>query len=146
MQSVEDEKRPKARGSGQDPQAEVVIKQESPGPDDFPLLLQNTQCPDCIGDERLPLEERKFKYYRPNVRNDHWDDTYTPKGKGACRTAGPGPRCVSIPSVFVLEDVRLESLDHFRNHVATIHRVPLRTSDKVALRRAEKAKRRGRHC
>jgi len=52
-------------------QAEVVIKQESPGPDDFPLLLQNTQCPDCIGDERFPLEERVLRYCRPNVRNDH---------------------------------------------------------------------------
>ena len=67
--------------------------------------LQNTQCPDCIGDERLPLEETKFPYCRPNVRNDHWDDTHLKERELAEQQGRPQvckhPKCV-------LEYVRLE--------------------------------------
>ncbi|XP_044716549.1 FluG domain-containing protein [Hirsutella rhossiliensis] len=55
------------------------IKQESPelcassepepGPDPFPLLMEATQCPDCIGDEQLPLGERTFRWCRPTERD-----------------------------------------------------------------------------
>ncbi|KAB5526432.1 hypothetical protein GE09DRAFT_1151480 [Coniochaeta sp. 2T2.1] len=33
--------------------ADVMVKEESPESDTFPLLMQRTQCPLCIGDERL---------------------------------------------------------------------------------------------
>ncbi|KAJ2997766.1 hypothetical protein NUW58_g542 [Xylaria curta] len=56
------------------------IKTESvepgPDPDDFPLLMHAAQCPDCIGDERLSLEERAFTYCRPHVMNDHFDNQH----------------------------------------------------------------------
>ncbi|GKT51801.1 uncharacterized protein ColSpa_11982 [Colletotrichum spaethianum] len=47
-----------------------------PQPKPFPLLLDPNQCPNCVGDERLPLEERTFKYCRPTVRNDHFDNQH----------------------------------------------------------------------
>lgn len=47
-----------------------------PSLNQFPLLLRSTQCPDCIGDERLSCEERAFTYYRTTVMNDHFDDQY----------------------------------------------------------------------
>ncbi|KAH8651335.1 FluG domain-containing protein [Xylariales sp. PMI_506] len=40
----------------------------------FPLLTHANQCPECIADERLTLEERTFRYCRPPKRNDHFDD------------------------------------------------------------------------
>lgn len=50
---------------------ETSVKQESPDSDPslelgsvledpFPLLMETTQCPDCIGDEQLPVEARKL--------------------------------------------------------------------------------------
>ncbi|RYP47628.1 hypothetical protein DL768_006344 [Monosporascus sp. mg162] len=42
----------------------------------FPLLLDVKQCPDCFGDERLTVEERTFRYCRPTVRDDHFNDHY----------------------------------------------------------------------
>ena len=118
------------------PQAEVVIKQESPGPDDFPLLLQNTQCPDCIGDARLTVEERKFRYCRPNVRNDHWENKHLEERERA-EQRGEFQPC-KHPKCF---EEKFQNVDHFRSHVASVHKVPLRTSDQVTLRRAQKAKR-----
>ncbi|KAK3692968.1 hypothetical protein B0T22DRAFT_495937 [Podospora appendiculata] len=50
-----------------------IVKTESPEPDVFPLLMQRSQCPHCIGDERLTYEERTFKYSRPTVMYDHFD-------------------------------------------------------------------------
>ncbi|KFA50735.1 hypothetical protein S40293_10099 [Stachybotrys chartarum IBT 40293] len=46
------------------------------GSDLFPLLMQGTQCPDCIGDERLSPQERAFLYCRPTVMNDHFDNQH----------------------------------------------------------------------
>ncbi|TVY63532.1 hypothetical protein Focb16_v014233 [Fusarium oxysporum f. sp. cubense] len=47
-----------------------------PSLNQFPLLMQAGQCPDCIGDERLSLEEHTFTYCRLTVRNDHFDDQH----------------------------------------------------------------------
>ncbi|EJP61013.1 uncharacterized protein BBA_10049 [Beauveria bassiana ARSEF 2860] len=69
---------------GQRPaRVEASIKQESPEsdapseldfePDLFPLLMEVTQCPGCIGDEQLSVEARKSKWCRPPVLNDHFD-------------------------------------------------------------------------
>jgi hypothetical protein len=54
-------------------QADVTVKEESPGLDPFPLLMDRKQCPRCIGDETLSQEERTFKYCRPAVMYDHFD-------------------------------------------------------------------------
>ncbi|KND93252.1 hypothetical protein TOPH_02396 [Tolypocladium ophioglossoides CBS 100239] len=46
---------------------------KSLGPDRFPLLMGKAQCPRCIGDEAMSVEERTFAYCRPAVMNDHFD-------------------------------------------------------------------------
>ncbi|KAK3905669.1 hypothetical protein C8A05DRAFT_12524, partial [Staphylotrichum tortipilum] len=48
-------------------QANVTVKEETPGPDPFPLLMDKNQCPRCTGDKTLSYEERTFKYCRPVV-------------------------------------------------------------------------------
>ncbi|KAJ4307540.1 hypothetical protein N0V84_012658 [Fusarium piperis] len=47
-------------------QIEPAIKQESPEPEPFPLLLNPNQCPDCVGDMRLLHEERTFEFLPSN--------------------------------------------------------------------------------
>ncbi|KAI0531848.1 hypothetical protein GGR58DRAFT_518190 [Xylaria digitata] len=37
---------------------QVLVNESSPAPDLFPLLMQKTQCPQCIGDEMLPYKTR----------------------------------------------------------------------------------------
>ncbi|KND89228.1 hypothetical protein TOPH_06099 [Tolypocladium ophioglossoides CBS 100239] len=51
----------------------IPVKEESPEPEGFPLLVEKTQCPRCIGDEAMSVEERNFSYCRPAVMNDHFD-------------------------------------------------------------------------
>ncbi|KXH69608.1 hypothetical protein CSAL01_12759 [Colletotrichum salicis] len=57
-------------------QAKSPVVEDLPKSTPFRLLLDPNQCPDCIGDEKLPLEERMFKYCRTTVRNDHFDDQH----------------------------------------------------------------------
>ncbi|KAK3177464.1 hypothetical protein K4F52_009755 [Lecanicillium sp. MT-2017a] len=127
--------------------AEVFIKQESPesdaspeldlGPDPFPLLMETTQCPDCIGDEQLSVEARTFKWCRPPVLNDHFDNAHlarreTAEQRGEAIWCGH-PKC---------RQQKFDHLDHFRNHVESVHGVKLRSSDQVANRRRTKTERR----
>jgi hypothetical protein len=46
---------------------------EPPERDPFPLLMDKTQCPRCIGDDRQSLHERTFRYCRPSVMCNHFD-------------------------------------------------------------------------
>jgi len=62
----------KRRRIRQRAQAGVLVREESPGLDPFPLLMGKTQCPRCIGDESQSYEERTFPYCRPAVRNHHF--------------------------------------------------------------------------
>ncbi|KAK1498340.1 FluG domain-containing protein [Colletotrichum abscissum] len=109
-----------------------------PQPKPFPLLLDPNQCPDCVGDCRLSLAERAFKYCRPAVRNDHFDDQHLVERE---RTVQRGnlircnhPQCQDDPN--------FATLDAFRRHVQTLHGVSLRTSGQVEQRRSRKVKRR----
>ncbi|KAH6876713.1 hypothetical protein B0T10DRAFT_520891 [Thelonectria olida] len=121
----------------------LPIKVESPGaeyrstPNSFPLLMEATQCPDCFGDERLSLEERKFLYCRPTVRNDHFDDCHLP-GRERVEHRGEPIRC-EHPRC---KDEKFKHLDHFRSHVQNIHGVTLRSSVQVRDRRWRKARHR----
>ncbi|KAK4195369.1 hypothetical protein QBC40DRAFT_310712 [Triangularia verruculosa] len=101
------------------PPAEVVVKEESPRPDPFPLLMERTQCPQCIGDKRLSYEERTFKYCRPAVMYDHFDREYAKQLKGANRMLCNHPKCRE-------EELEFKHLNHFKNHVERIHGVRLR--------------------
>ncbi|KZZ91528.1 FluG domain-containing protein [Beauveria brongniartii RCEF 3172] len=126
---------------------EASVKQVSPEsdasseldfrPDPFPLLMETTQCPDCIGDEQLPVEARKFKYCRPPVLNDHFDDEHlgrreTAERRGEAIWCGH-PKC---------RQEKFDHVDHFRGHVERVHGVSLRSSDQVAKRRQRQAARR----
>ncbi|OAQ58141.2 FluG domain-containing protein [Pochonia chlamydosporia 170] len=65
------------------------VKEESPAfeawcrADPFPLLMNASQCPDCIGDERLTTAERTFQWCRPTIRNDHFDDQHLTERESA---------------------------------------------------------------
>lgn len=122
----------------------LPIKEESPeqipelNQDPFPLLMDPHQCPDCIGDERMTLAARTFRYCRPTVRNDHFDDAHLVERERAERRNElircHHPKC---------RDQTFKHLDHFRSHVQLHHGVPLRSSDQVKQRREGKIRRRG---
>ena len=103
---------------------EMPIKEESPDLDRFPLLMEKTQCPCCIGCKALSEEERAFRYCRPAVMNDHFDREHLKPMKVAeeCMTITcEHPRCQDNG-----EGLKLQSLDHFRSHVQRVHGVCLR--------------------
>ncbi|KAJ4854601.1 uncharacterized protein T069G_11580 [Trichoderma breve] len=125
-------------------QIEHFVKQEPkvdimsvPEPNLFPLLMEPTQCPDCIGDERMPLMERTFRWCRPTVRNDHFDDQHLPERERAEKRGEAiicyHPKCKGI---------KLKHLDHLRAHTMQIHGVALRSFDMVNRRRLQKTKHR----
>ncbi|RYP48545.1 hypothetical protein DL768_005584 [Monosporascus sp. mg162] len=99
--------------------ADVMVKEESPGPDKFPLLMQRTQCPRCIGDEGLSYKERTFQYCRPTVMYDHFDRTHAKHMSVVKQMVCNHPKCKG-------EALRFEHLDHFKNHVERIYGVKLR--------------------
>ncbi|KAL2024965.1 hypothetical protein VTK56DRAFT_3664 [Thermocarpiscus australiensis] len=101
------------------PPAEVIVKEESPGPDPFPLLMERTQCPQCIGDERLLYEERTFMYCRPAVVYNHFDREHAKQLKGGNRISCNHPKCRG-------KALEFKHLDHFKNHVEKVHGVRLR--------------------
>lgn len=107
------------------------------GPDPFPLLMETSQCPDCIGDEQLPVEARKFKYCRPPVLNDHFDDEHLSRRETAERHGEAiwcgHPKC---------RQEKFDHVDNFRGHVERVHGVNLRLSDQIAKRRQRQAARR----
>ncbi|KAM4067359.1 FluG domain-containing protein [Hirsutella rhossiliensis] len=95
---------------------------ESSEPDRFPLLMGKAQCPRCIGDESMTVEERTFSYCRPAVMNDHFGREHLVTMEQMERDGFIGcmhPKCREA-------DIKLHSLDHFRNHVARVHGVALR--------------------
>ncbi|KAH9898831.1 hypothetical protein F4778DRAFT_743220 [Xylariomycetidae sp. FL2044] len=54
--------------------------------------MQAAQCPDSIGNERLPFEEWTFSYCRPTVLNDHFDNRHLRSREGA-KQRGESIRC-----------------------------------------------------
>ena len=90
--------------------------------------MEPDQCPDCIGDERLTVEERSFRYCCNAVMNDYYDDNHLPEKEQAERN-NEAIRCGN--SDCKERKVKLRHLDHFWNHILTVHGVPLRPSDYV---------------
>lgn len=97
----------------------IQVKEESPAPDIFPLLMQRTQCPRCIGNEGQSVEERTFKYCRPAVMYDHFDREHANELKTAKHISCNHPKCKE-------ESLRFRNLGHFKNHVEKVHGVVLR--------------------
>ncbi|RFU72177.1 domain containing [Trichoderma arundinaceum] len=92
------------------PTPEVIFMPEAK-PDIFPLLMEATQCPDCIGDEQLPPMERTFRWCRTTVRNDHFDDQHLPERERA-EQRGEAITC-NHPKC---KGIKLKHLDHLRAH------------------------------
>ncbi|KEY73695.1 hypothetical protein S7711_09571 [Stachybotrys chartarum IBT 7711] len=105
-------------------QVDMPMKAEPPDLNQFPLLMKKTQCPGCIGDCTISQEERTFSYSRPAVMNDHFDREHIKPMKKAEQSKSiicEHPRC-RING----RGLSLRSLDHFRNHVQSVHGVWLR--------------------
>jgi hypothetical protein len=121
------------------PIKESPVQVLEPDSELFPLLMDQNQCPDCIGNERMTLKERTFRYCRPAVRNNHFDDTHLEERKQVerrgepIRCYHPNPKC---------RDMKFQHLDHFRSHVQSVHGVPLRSSNQVKQRKEQRIKRR----
>ncbi|KAK0701743.1 FluG domain-containing protein [Lasiosphaeria miniovina] len=99
-------------------QADVTVE-ESPGPDPSPLLMDRKQCPRCIRDETLSHGERTFKYCRPAVMYDHFDRKHAQQLGDVKRMLCNHPKCKG-------EALEFKHLDHFKNHVESVHGVRLR--------------------
>jgi hypothetical protein len=100
-------------------QAEISIKEESPEPDIFPLLMERTQCPRCIGNEGQSIQERTFKYCRPAAMYDHFDREHVKELRSAKQISCNHPKCKS-------ESLEFSDLNHFKNHIERVHGVRLR--------------------
>ena len=102
--------------------ADVPVKVESPATDKFPLLMDKEQCPRCIGDESISMEERTFRYCRPWVRDNHFDSHHLSTMKDLEKEGlifCDHPKCKG-------EGLKLKSYETFRNHVQLVHGVNLR--------------------
>lgn len=135
--SKEETRKRRRNGIGVKIKEEAIDPLIEPSADSFPLLLDARQCPDCFGDERLTIEESTFRYCRSTIRDDHFDDHHLCDRESAIQR-GEAVRC-EHPKCRTLN---FNHLDHFRNHVATVHGVSLRCSEQVKKRRHKKAKRR----
>ncbi|KAK7906344.1 hypothetical protein PG985_016350 [Apiospora marii] len=86
-----------------------------PDPHIFPLLMLKTQCPRCIGDGRLSYQERTFTYSRPAVM------TIISSAHMSRRSETPSKQTIFCEHPTCVEEgVKLDDLDHFRNHVQVI--------------------------
>ena len=86
--------------------------------DDFPTVCRPTQCLFCLGDERLPYQQRVFEYAKPNKMMNEVAKhlkKYAPTDKVPC----PHPHCRAAELV-------LPSVMAFKNHTATVHEIFLR--------------------
>lgn len=99
--------------------AEVSVKEAPSEPDAFPLLLQRTQCPRCIGDAGQSVEERTFSYCRPAVICDYFDRVHAKELRDAKQITCNHPKCKDGA-------VELRDLNHFKNYIEAIHSVKLR--------------------
>ncbi|KAK3682380.1 FluG domain-containing protein [Podospora appendiculata] len=100
-------------------QADVAVKEESPELDPFPLLMDMTQCPCCIGDQTLSQKERTFKYCRPAVMYDHFDRKHARQLDSVKQMSCNHLKCKE-------EALEFKHLNHFKNHVESVHGVKLR--------------------
>lgn len=87
--------------------------------EDFPLLLEKTQCIYCVGDAQLPYAARIRKFKRVSHMMDHVENVHLRHEKGKAKFVCRHPECRHLGDF-------LTSLDHFKNHVQTVHGIRLR--------------------
>ncbi|ORY59924.1 uncharacterized protein BCR38DRAFT_350638 [Pseudomassariella vexata] len=81
--------------------------------------MLKTQCPRCIGDGRLPYEERTFAYSRPAVMNDHFERAHLADIK-----VRKHDNLIFYEHLKCIEDgIKLSNIDHLRNHVQSVYGV-----------------------
>jgi hypothetical protein len=93
-----------------------------PQPDKFPLVCKKTQCIICIGNERLPYEQRTRTFRRVSHMMDHVENLHLSKQPTDQKIICHHPMCKA-------EGLVLNSVMHFKNHVAAVHRISLRPRD-----------------
>ncbi|TQW01322.1 FluG domain-containing protein [Cordyceps javanica] len=87
--------------------------------EDIPLLLGKTQCIYCVGDKRLTYAARTRRFNRVSHMMDHVENVHLRHEKGNAKFVCRHPGCQHLGDF-------LTSLDHFKNHVQTVHGVKLR--------------------
>jgi hypothetical protein len=92
----------------------------------FSLVMEKTQCISCIGNEALSYEQRTRKFSRVSHMWDHVENTHLRGVLAEQRIPCDHPVCKARG--FVLKGVQ-----HFKNHVAVVHKVDLRPPPKVFL-------------
>jgi hypothetical protein len=96
----------------------VSSKELLPTPQLFPMICEKTQCIICIGDERLSYEDRTRRFSSPEKMKNHVDGhlKWHPAHE---RFFCHHPECVKNKLV-------LKNLEHFKLHVAKVHKISLR--------------------
>lgn len=85
---------------------------------DIPLVLGKTQCIYCVSNEQLPFEDRMRSFKRVSHMMDHVENLHLRFETGPkylCRHK----KCRHLGDF-------LTSLNHFKNHVQTVHGITLR--------------------
>ncbi|KAG9244780.1 hypothetical protein BJ878DRAFT_479840 [Calycina marina] len=85
----------------------------------FPLVCSKTQCPFCIGDESKSYEERTGSFCRPAKMMDHVERRHLKGRDPEASTACHHPTCKA-------QGLVLKHVEHFKNHVQSVHGIMLR--------------------
>jgi hypothetical protein len=93
------------------------VKEESPVPNTFPLICEKTQCIFCIGDDRQSYDRRMRTFSKPDKMMDHVERHLQKKAAGAFECCHPVCRA---------EELLLNNVIHFKNHVEMVHGIRLR--------------------
>jgi hypothetical protein len=118
------------------PACKDPLKEKSPAPalapaldpflpaSKFPLVIEKTQCIFCIGNERLSYKQRTRKFSRVSHMWDHVENVHLRRVPAKQRIPCDHPVCKA-------ERLVLTNVEHFKNHVATVHEVGLRPPPRV---------------
>jgi hypothetical protein len=107
------------------PACEAPVKEESPDPDpsptpvEIPLVCNKTQCIFCIGNQRYSYEKRTRSFRRVSHMMDHVENVHLKYLAADENFICHHPVCKS-------EDVVLNDVNHFKNHVQVVHGITLR--------------------
>jgi len=114
----ETQRRGRPKSTIKQEESEGAVNESEDTKDDFPMVCRPTQCPFCLGDERLPYQHRVFEYAKPNKMMNEVEKhlkKYAPQDGVPC----PHPQCKAAGLV-------LPSAMAFKNHTATVHKIFLR--------------------
>jgi len=104
------------------PVPQLLIKKELdpdpfPQPHDFPLVCQKTQCIICIRNKQLLYKERTRTFRRVSHMRDHVEKLHL--------HVLPAQWICHYP-VCKAKGLVLNHIQHFKNHIETVHGISLR--------------------